>query len=485
MSAFASLRLVTVDHALTDRGAAPAVVLDIASPARSPVTAVLDATPSAPMAVSRPAWRMRHAAIAISVALHAALAAFATRESAAPSEVEGETSITVSIIGDPFEAVSAGRVTAEAPVPAEAERPQSVDAATPQTVESTSSEPVQAVDPVPPESAARPQPAVSDVESAVPAAVAPAVEPARPVEVAAADAPTSEPVEAVAAAPVEPLDEVLSVTAQAPAEAAVLPAESPVAVAETTAAPPATAAAAPVAPASEAIPVEAVSDAFEDDASVPLDAEPVQPTDAVRADAVQPVETAEPLEALAPVETLTAEEVATLPDEGPLPTRRPPPPERPEPAKAAEPRPQPRRTAEETPTRRAASRPASGREGKDDADSRRGSRDGGGTTASRESGRGRSGEGEAALSTYRGVVQRRIRRAAASRRGSGRGTATVNFTITGSGAIGGIRLVGSSGDAGLDRDALALVRAAGPFPAIPEAIGRSSLTFAIPLDFGR
>ncbi|WP_414834069.1 TonB family protein [Afifella sp. YEN Y35] len=69
--------------------------------------------------------------------------------------------------------------------------------------------------------------------------------------------------------------------------------------------------------------------------------------------------------------------------------------------------------------------------------------------------------------------------------GRGDGTVTVRFTISASGAAGGVRLTGSSGDAALDRAAVAMVNRASPFPRIPPEFGRSSMTFTVPVSYTR
>jgi protein TonB len=69
---------------------------------------------------------------------------------------------------------------------------------------------------------------------------------------------------------------------------------------------------------------------------------------------------------------------------------------------------------------------------------------------------------------------------------SGAGTASVLFTVTRSGRVLSSRLIGSSGDAALDAEAVSLPRRASPVPAPPPNIGRGgSLTLTVPIRFGR
>jgi len=90
-----------------------------------------------------------------------------------------------------------------------------------------------------------------------------------------------------------------------------------------------------------------------------------------------------------------------------------------------------------------------------------------------------------AVSNYPGKVQSRLRRALrypSSARGVS-GTAQVQFVIAANGAASAIRIVKSTGNTVLDEAALATVRRASPFPAIPDEAGRNVWQFTIPLMF--
>lgn len=93
----------------------------------------------------------------------------------------------------------------------------------------------------------------------------------------------------------------------------------------------------------------------------------------------------------------------------------------------------------------------------------------------------------AAVSNYPGKVQSKLRRAlrypAAARGVSGE--VRVQFSIAANGGASGIRVVRSSGNAVLDKAAIATVKRAAPFPAIPPGSGRSSWKFTMPLLFTR
>lgn len=80
----------------------------------------------------------------------------------------------------------------------------------------------------------------------------------------------------------------------------------------------------------------------------------------------------------------------------------------------------------------------------------------------------------------------RVRAQVASHKPSGagaQGTAVVSFAVTASGGLGYASLARSSGNAALDRLALAAVRGAAPFPAPPSGASPSQLRFSIPFHF--
>jgi protein TonB len=64
-----------------------------------------------------------------------------------------------------------------------------------------------------------------------------------------------------------------------------------------------------------------------------------------------------------------------------------------------------------------------------------------------------------------------------------RGVARLSFTLSRSGQVSGGRLGGSSGVAALDAQAMAMIRQASPFPAIPPEIPQGSMSFTIPVEF--
>ena len=64
-----------------------------------------------------------------------------------------------------------------------------------------------------------------------------------------------------------------------------------------------------------------------------------------------------------------------------------------------------------------------------------------------------------------------------------RGTANVRFTIDRAGRLVGASLVGSSGSAALDQEAVALVRRAQPFPPPPPEVRGGTITIVVPVRF--
>lgn len=110
------------------------------------------------------------------------------------------------------------------------------------------------------------------------------------------------------------------------------------------------------------------------------------------------------------------------------------------------------------------------------------------SAASKKSGGGQGKKddgGSAAASKYPGLVQAKVTRSAkypAKAKGED-GEALVSFTLNAGGKVVKVALARSSGNAALDGAALAAVDRAAPFPPIPEAAGRSTWSFTVPLYF--
>ena len=69
--------------------------------------------------------------------------------------------------------------------------------------------------------------------------------------------------------------------------------------------------------------------------------------------------------------------------------------------------------------------------------------------------------------------------------GASPGTVQVAFAIDRGGNVVSARLAGSSGDAALDQEAVAMVRRASPVPAPPGGLGGGTISLAVPVRFSR
>ena len=96
------------------------------------------------------------------------------------------------------------------------------------------------------------------------------------------------------------------------------------------------------------------------------------------------------------------------------------------------------------------------------------------------------GQGRASASSYRAKVTAHLQRRRfypnEAKRGRLGGTAVVRFTLNARGGVVSAKIVRSTGHAVLDRAALAMVKRASPFPAIPAGLG-ASITIEAPIRF--
>jgi periplasmic protein TonB len=104
------------------------------------------------------------------------------------------------------------------------------------------------------------------------------------------------------------------------------------------------------------------------------------------------------------------------------------------------------------------------------------------------SGGKRQGDGGRQLvSSYAGRVASHLQRYKRYPAGAGdqrlTGTATITFTIGADGRVRAARLARSSGAGVFDREVVAMVDRAAPFPPIPPAIGKTAMTFTVPVRF--
>ncbi|WP_423069176.1 TonB family protein [Devosia sp. CN2-171] len=213
--------------------------------------------------------------------------------------------------------------------------------------------------------------------------------------------------------------------------------------------------------------------------------EPVQKlpeTLAKPVEAIKPVQEANLSPTIAEVEE-TAEAVPV-----PLPRIVRKPVEEPAEPKQAEPKPKEqskkkaepsKKPAEAKPQKQAPSKQANlGNGGNAEADAAASSKSGGGK-GKKDNG------GSAAASKYPGLVQAKVTRAArypAKAKGKD-GEALVSFVVGSGGNVSKVALARSSGNGVLDDAAVAAVNRAAPFPPIPEAAGRSSWAFTVPVYF--
>ncbi|ABD87539.1 energy transducer TonB family protein [Rhodopseudomonas palustris] len=91
----------------------------------------------------------------------------------------------------------------------------------------------------------------------------------------------------------------------------------------------------------------------------------------------------------------------------------------------------------------------------------------------------------ASAASWRGALMAHLNRHKRFPPGGGAGMAQVAFTIDRSGEVRAARLVGSSGDAALDAEAVGLVRRASPVPPPPANVGGSSISLSVPVRFNR
>lgn len=89
------------------------------------------------------------------------------------------------------------------------------------------------------------------------------------------------------------------------------------------------------------------------------------------------------------------------------------------------------------------------------------------------------------VATWRGAVMAHLNRHKRYPGGGAGGTSSVAFTIDRSGHVLSARLIGSSGSAVLDQEAVALARRASPLPAPPGNIGGANIVLTVPIRFSR
>ncbi len=98
-----------------------------------------------------------------------------------------------------------------------------------------------------------------------------------------------------------------------------------------------------------------------------------------------------------------------------------------------------------------------------------------------------SGGNPGATQEYLSIVKARISRAKKYPRSARRegivGTSTVRFLIKLSGKVKNIKLIKSSGDERLDKEAFKMLKRASPFPSIPSDVSKEPLDLTLPIEF--
>lgn len=91
----------------------------------------------------------------------------------------------------------------------------------------------------------------------------------------------------------------------------------------------------------------------------------------------------------------------------------------------------------------------------------------------------------ASRANWRGTLVAHLNRFKRFPGGANPGTVQVAFSIDRAGRVLSARLVGASGDALLDEEAVAMIRRASPVPAPPEGLGGGSISLSVPVKFSR
>ena len=92
------------------------------------------------------------------------------------------------------------------------------------------------------------------------------------------------------------------------------------------------------------------------------------------------------------------------------------------------------------------------------------------------------GERQSLMAAWGGRIRARVERSKQGVQGRA-GRVVVELTVTRRGSLAGVRILQGSGDARLDRAALAAVRRAGRFPPAPKQLPGASFPFRLPIRF--
>jgi protein TonB len=430
----AAFRIAPPDEARSEGGSSDEIVMDGVS------VVLLDSMPSD-----------GSEGLPEATAVQTASAAVAAVDDATPEAAAVDDAIAASP-----EATTAPEVAMVNPAPVAADTTSAIVADTPTTLDDATASPSPTDVTATPVSEA---PAIAVADAAAPTAIPDSVAMDAPFEAAQ---PTAQDI-----ATAQPVDQVATVATASMATSALPDAPSPAAPADDAAT-----------TADTVTPASAANDAapapVADDVARPNPAEaPVAVAAAEPAKAVEPA----PDDPAARIDS-SATHVAAVdleePADAPAPARKPPPKPAPKPAPKRAPKPAPAKAksapaAPASQAETAAQGPWPGNAG--------------------ARGVSRDERGSANVSSYQARLAAHLRRfraypAAAADQGL-RGTATVTFTVNGSGAVMSARLAGGSGHAILDEAAVAMVKRASPFPPIPPALAQSTMTVTVPVRFDR
>ena len=97
------------------------------------------------------------------------------------------------------------------------------------------------------------------------------------------------------------------------------------------------------------------------------------------------------------------------------------------------------------------------------------------------------GQTNSLRATWGGAIRAKIesRKRYPAAAGNARGKVTLRLVVARNGALGGVSVAQSSGNAALDRAAVAAVTRAGRFPAAPKGLDEASYSFSLPITFAR
>ncbi|MBA4334155.1 MAG: energy transducer TonB, partial [Methylobacterium sp.] len=98
---------------------------------------------------------------------------------------------------------------------------------------------------------------------------------------------------------------------------------------------------------------------------------------------------------------------------------------------------------------------------------------------------GAAADTAASRASWRGTLLAHLNRYKRFPGGANPGTVQVSFSIDRSGRVVSARLIGGSGDAMLDEEAVAMIRRASPVPPPPEGLGGGTIALSVPVKFSR